>query len=170
MAEQTQTTNNNMQIEASGRELTVTRTFAAPQSLVFEAFTDCKHLKHWWGPKGWSLPVCKMDFRPGGSWHYCMEGPNGEESWGLALYDEIDQPDRIVYRDYFSDAEGEVNSEMPSFQITMTFSSTEGGTQVISHTLVGSEAELQQLMEMGMVEGLTQTWDRLEELLTTLEK
>jgi uncharacterized protein YndB with AHSA1/START domain len=98
--------NNSKTSTPSDREFVMERTFDAPRKLVFEAFSDCKHLTHWWGPKDWTLPVCKIDFRPGGVWHYCMRGPEGDESWGKAIYREIVEPERIVYLDTFADEAG----------------------------------------------------------------
>lgn len=86
------------------RELIISRVFDAPQELVFETHTTCEHLRHWWGPRTWPMAECKVDFREGGSWHYCLRGPNdGDESWGLAQYETIQAPEQIIYRDYFSD-------------------------------------------------------------------
>ena len=65
---------SKMTITANGAELYLERTFAAPRDKVWAAFTDCEHLKHWWGPNGWDLTHCTMDFREGGRWHYCMSG------------------------------------------------------------------------------------------------
>ncbi|GAA3332740.1 hypothetical protein GCM10020331_094020 [Ectobacillus funiculus] len=57
-----------------GQELILERVFFdAPRELVFKAFSEAEHLKHWWGPRGWTLTVCNIDFRPGGTWHYCMK-------------------------------------------------------------------------------------------------
>ena len=61
----------------SDREIVVSRTFDAPRRLVWQAWTKAEHLTQWWGPKGWTLPVCEVDFRPGGTWFYCMQGPDG---------------------------------------------------------------------------------------------
>ncbi|MCB0128190.1 MAG: SRPBCC domain-containing protein, partial [Caldilineaceae bacterium] len=109
----------------SDRELVVTRTFAAPRALVWQAWTQCEHLQEWWAPAGWSVPVCKMDFRVGGTWHYCMKGPMPDgsvmESWGLTVYQEIVEPERIVALDQFADAEGNVAAEMPKMLNTITF-------------------------------------------------
>jgi uncharacterized protein YndB with AHSA1/START domain len=62
----------------------------------------------WFGPKGFKMPGAKIDFRPGGTFHYCMEAPNGEEMWGKFVYREIVAPERIVFVSSFSDEDGEV--------------------------------------------------------------
>src|SRR5262249_2020676 len=94
---------NKMQTTVSGSALLFERTFGAPGELVFQAWSDRKHLRHWGGPKDWTLPVSEMDFRVGGSWRYCMKGPDGMEAWGHGYYQEIVPPERIVYIDTFVD-------------------------------------------------------------------
>lgn len=146
------------------RLLVLERVFDAPRELVFDAFSTAEHLKMWWGPKGWSLPVCNIDFRPGGEWHYCMLSPDGDmESWGKAVYEEIVPPDRIVYVDYFSDADGNVNTEMPETRITMTFVDEAGKTRLISSAEYASEDAIRTVLDMGMLQGVGETWDRLAE-------
>ena len=149
----------------SEREFVMERVFGAPRELVFQAFAECERLAHWWGPKGWTLPVCQMDFRPGGVWRYCMRGPAGEEGCGKAVYREIVEPERIVYTDAFADAEGNVLDGMPEMVITVTFAEHDGKTKLINQVQFASVADMETTLGMGMVEGLTQTLDRLEEYL-----
>jgi uncharacterized protein YndB with AHSA1/START domain len=66
----------------SDREIVVSRTFNAPRELVWQMWTMSEHLVHWWGPTNWTLPVSEMDFRVGGTWFYCMQGPDGMKSCG----------------------------------------------------------------------------------------
>jgi uncharacterized protein YndB with AHSA1/START domain len=152
-------------MEKKDREFVMERVFNAPRELVWQAWSQPEHLKHWWGPKHWTLPVCRVDFRPGGIWHYCMRGPNGEESWGRAVYREIVEPERIVYKDSFSDAEGNTAEGMPEMVITVTFDDMDGKTKVTARALFETAEDLETVLDMGMVEGLTQTWDRLEAYL-----
>lgn len=155
-----------------GRILVLERVFDAPRELVFQMFKEPEHLKRWWGPKGWEIPVCTVDFRPGGVWHYCMKcvDPNqgefyGMESWGKAVYKEIVEPERIIYNDYFSDAEGNVNDDLPSSLITMEFIDLGGKTKLVNRSEYVSPEALQNVMDMGMLQGITETWNRLGELL-----
>ena len=150
------------------RAFVIERIFDAPRELVFKAYSDPEYLKQWFGPKGWTLPVCKVDFRPGGIWHYCMKGPEGEESWGKAVYQEIVEPERIVYADAFSDVEGNVLEDMPELMVTVTFTDHNGQTKLTSRTLFASAADLQTTLEMGMVEGINETFDRLAAYLEGL--
>ena len=86
--------------------MVVTRVFDAPRALVWKAWTDPKYLAQWWGPKGFTAPVCKLDFRVGGRFLLCMRAPDGQEVWTGGEYFEIVVHEKIVYSMYFADAEG----------------------------------------------------------------
>lgn len=155
----------------SDRELVVTRVFDAPRDLVWKAWTEAEHLKHWWGPEGWTLPVSEMDFRPGGSWLYCMKGPesmDGMESWGKTMYDTIDVPNSFTGRDVFVDSDGNAIEGMPVASMTVEFIDQDGKTLVKSTTVYPTKEDLDKVIEMGMEEGFSQTLDRLEALLKGL--
>ncbi|MBB6670337.1 SRPBCC domain-containing protein [Cohnella nanjingensis] len=166
---------NRIFMRVEGRELTLERTFNAPRTLVFKTFSDVEHLKRWFGPKGWTLSVTSFDFRPGGVWHYCMKCVDesqehyGFESWGRADYHEIAEPERIFYSDAFSDAEGNITEGMPVAMITLSFVEEEGKTKLINHAQYASSDALQAVLDMGMFEGISSTWARLDELLAELQ-
>lgn len=161
---------NETNVETKGTELIFSRVFDAPRELVFETYSNCGHLKNWWGPRDWPISYCEMDFQVGGKWHYCMSGPNdGDESWGISLFKEINKPERIVYIDSFSDKDGKINEEMPSFHITVTFDSIGDKTEITTLSRVDKKEDLEELIEMGMIEGFTETWDRLEEYLESIQ-
>jgi uncharacterized protein YndB with AHSA1/START domain len=125
-------TNNTTNVEAS--ELVITRIFDAPRDLVFKMWTDLEHLKHWWGPKGFTFGVSKLDLRPGGVFHYSMKSPDGQEMWGKFVYREIIAPEKLVFTSSFSDEEG--NTVRAPFSATwpleilntLTFVENEGRT------------------------------------------
>lgn len=151
----------------NGYTFMVERVFNAPREKVFEAFTQCEHLLQWWGPHEWPLVHCDMDFRVGGSWHYAMrESATGNESWGLMIYDEINPPEFIRYRDVFSDVNRTINTEMPETNNTLDFYVEGEQTRVVSRSVYPSEDALKQVIDMGMEEGLKQTWDRLAAYLS----
>jgi uncharacterized protein YndB with AHSA1/START domain len=156
---------NSTNMTTAERVFMMERVFDAPRELVFKAWSEPKHVAQWWGPKGWTLPVCEMDFRPGGVWLYCMRGPEGEEGWGKAVYREIVEPERIVYVDAFADAEGNAVEGMPETLVTVEFTELNGKTKITSRAEFASVADLEATLAMGMVEGMTDTWDRLEEYL-----
>ena len=152
------------------RVIVLERVFDAPRDLVFSMFADSEHLKHWWDPRGWDLPVSVLDFREGGSWHYCMkcvdpdQGPFfGQESWGKMLYKEIDPPSRIVYTDYFSDAEGNIDDSLPASDTVMELIDLGGKTKLVTRTEYAAPEALKTVLDMGMLQGISETWDRLEE-------
>jgi len=104
-----------------------------------------------------------MEFRVGGVWHYCLRGPNpGDKSSGRAVFEEIIAPERIVYTDSFSDRHGNVNEGMPETRSTVDFSDLGDRTRVAMRARYPTPEDLQQVLDMGMLEGLTETLDRLE--------
>jgi uncharacterized protein YndB with AHSA1/START domain len=79
------------------REIVVTRVFNAPRNLVFDAWTNPQYLPHWMlGPDGWSMPVCEIDLRPGGSWHFVWRHASGQEMEMRGQYREVKPPERVV--------------------------------------------------------------------------
>lgn len=158
--------------KVEGNVLILERVFNAPRELVFQAFSEAEHLKQWWGPRGWTVPVCNIDFRPGGIWHYCMkcEDKNqgdfyGMESWGKGVYKDIVTGEKIEYTDYFSDSEGNVSAELPATDVVLQFVDFDGKTKLINTATYASAEALQTVLDMGMEQGINETWDRLEELL-----
>jgi len=89
-----------------GREFVITRVFNAPRELVWKAWTERERLMQWFGPKGVTMRVATLDFRPGGVFHYCMRTLEGREILGIGVYREIVAPSRLVYIDSFADAHG----------------------------------------------------------------
>ncbi|WP_028775626.1 SRPBCC domain-containing protein [Shimazuella kribbensis] len=158
-----------------GQTFILERVFDAPRELVFQAYSEPDHLKNWWGPKGWVLTVCNIDFRQEGIWHYCMKCMDknqgdfyGMESWGKAIYHEIVVDEKIHYTDYFSDADANEVEGMPSSEITVLFIEHEGKTKLITKSKYESPEALKSVLDMGMEQGITQTLDRLEEHLRAL--
>lgn len=156
-------TGHSTQVNEAANTFTVERVFNAPREKVFDAFTQCEHLMQWWGPHEWPLAHCDIDFRVGGSWHYAMrETATGNESWGLMFYDEISAPELIRYRDVFSDADRSINPELPETANILRFYPEGNKTRVVSESTFASADALKQVIDMGMEEGLKETWDRLE--------
>jgi uncharacterized protein YndB with AHSA1/START domain len=152
----------------SDREMLVTRTFDAPRDLVWQMWTKAEHLQHWWGPDGWSLPVCEIDFRPGGSWFYCMAGPDDMQSCGKATYLEIQAPERLVYEDAFTDAEGNPMADMPVAHIILEFVADGDKTTVLNTVRYPTREARDQVLAMGVQAGIDQTWNRLEAYLAAM--
>ena len=91
------------------RAFVLSRTFDAPRELIWKAWSERARLMEWFGPKGFKIPAAKLDFRPGGSFHYCMATPDGHEMWGKFVYREIVSPEKIVLVNFFSDEAGGIN-------------------------------------------------------------
>lgn len=163
-------TTTKTNVETKGKTLIIERIFEAPPSLMFDVWSDCKHLKHWWGPKEWPMNECEMDFREGGEWLYCLRGPNkGDEAWGKAIYDEIDKPQKIVYRDYFTDNEGNINEEMPGSKTVLEFFEHNGVTRQVSTTEYESPESLKTVLDMGMIDGMNSSMERLDKYLESIQ-
>ena len=161
---------NPLDVKVEGSELTLVREFNAPRDLVFRAYTEPEHLMQWWGPSEWPLVKCTVDLRPGGKWHYCMKSrETGDESWGLGIYEEIVRPERLVYQDSFSNEDGTVNEDLPTSRTVITFDDIGGRTRLTSKTAYPTAADLETVVQMGMIEGITETLGQLETLLTSLQ-
>ncbi|AIF82529.1 hypothetical protein NTE_00447 [Candidatus Nitrososphaera evergladensis SR1] len=93
-------------VSAERQEFVITRVFDAPRDLVWEAFAESERLARWWGPKGFAMLVNKLDFHPGGIFHFSLRSPDGQEMWGKFVYREIVKPERIVFVNSFSDKDG----------------------------------------------------------------
>lgn len=91
---------------STAEDFIISRTFDAPRDLVWKAFSDSERMKHWWGPKGFTVIHSKMDLRPGGTYHYCLRAPDGQLMWGRFVYREIVAPERMVLVSSFSDEQG----------------------------------------------------------------
>lgn len=167
---------NGMTTNVEGRVLVIERVFNAPRDQVFKAFSEPERLESWWGPKGWQTENRKFDFKPEGVWHYCMRCTDenqgeffGQESWGKFVYQEIIAPEKIVYTDVFADQEGNAVDGMPEMLITVDFVEHEGKTTLITRSQFASIEALQQVMDMGVVQGMASQFDRLDDLLKELQ-
>jgi uncharacterized protein YndB with AHSA1/START domain len=152
----------------------VSRTFDAPRALVWKAWTDPKYVARWWGPKGFTTPVCEMDFRVGGKFLYCMRSPDGQEFWNGGEYHEIVPQEKIVSSMYFADSKGnkveptDLGIEHEAIEglhdVTLFEDLGNGQTRV---TFMGNET-MQNALESGQLEGMNQILEKLSEVLTEL--
>jgi hypothetical protein len=88
--------------------LTITRDFAAPRETVWKAWTIPEMFKKWWGPKDFTCPVARIDFKVGGTYLVCMRGPDGKDIWSTGTYKKIVPMEKIVCTDSFADKDGNV--------------------------------------------------------------
>lgn len=130
---------NNPAEESAKQELVITRIFDAHREFVWKAWTVPERVMRWWGPKGFTTPFCKIDFRVGGAYLNCMRSPEGKDYWSTGVYREIVPLERIVCTDSFADEKGNVvpatyygmSAEFPLVMlITATFHEHEGKTRL----------------------------------------
>jgi uncharacterized protein YndB with AHSA1/START domain len=124
---------NNSATGPADRVLTLTRTFDAPPSLVFKAWTVPEHVMGWWGPHGFKVISCKMDLAVGGTWRLCMRGPSGVDEWQRFVFREIDEPSRLVFSYAFEDETGKAGHQSI---VTVTFVEDAGKTRLTLHQAV----------------------------------
>ena len=145
---------------SADREIVITRVFDAPRALVFEAFTDAKHIGEWWGPNGFTTTTYEMDVRPGGAWRYVMHGPDGTDYSNKMVYSEVVKPERLAY------AHGTDDDGPPLFHATITFEDQGGKTLVTLHSIFPTAAIRDRTVkEFGAIEGGKQTLERLAKYL-----
>ena len=156
--------------------MVITRVFDAPRALVWKAWTDPQYVMQWWGPKGFTSPVCKIDFRVGGKFLFCMRTPDGQEGWNGGEYYEIVPHEKIVYSMYFADAKGnkvdaaEYESEHEAIEdardVVIFEDFGNGQTKV---TLIGNEP-MEDAKNSGQLEGWNETFDKIAAVVAGLAK
>ena len=154
--------------------MVVTRIFDAPRELVWKAWTDPKYVMQWWGPKGFTSPVCQMDFRVGGKYLICTRTPDGQEFWHGGEYHEIVPLEKIISSMYFSDSKG---NKIDPAQLGIEHEAIEGAHDVILFedfgngqtklTFIGNEP-MESAKNSGQLEGMNQVLDKVAEVVTKL--
>ncbi len=160
------TTRNDPATAPAEREFVFTRVFDAPRRLVFKAWTDPEYVAPWWGPHGFTNPVCELDVRPGGAIRIDMRGPGGTVYPMTGAYQEIVEPERLVFTSAALDEQGK-----PLFEVLNTVTFAEQGgktTQTLRARVVNKTGNAARYLE-GMEEGWTQSLERLEAHLTRCE-
>ena len=152
------------------QEVIVERRFTAPRTLMFQVFTQPEHLKRWWAPQPYTLPVCTIDLRPGGIWHYCMHSPEGQDQWARSVYREIVPPEKLVYTTTFADEHANPTLGMPEHLTTVIFTEEAGKTSVTARIQFSSAEALKIAVDTGMLQGMSMTWDYLVEYVQELHK
>jgi uncharacterized protein YndB with AHSA1/START domain len=154
---------NSFEITASSdRELRMTRVFAAPRRLVFDAYTRPESVKRWLlGPVGWTMPVCEIDLRVGGKYRYVWRHEKDGREMGMGgVFREISPPDRFVVTEKFDEAwyPGEALS-------TVVLTERDGKTTLVLTVKYESKAALDAVLKSPMEEGVKAGFDRLEKIL-----
>lgn len=156
--------------ETMPREVVITRTFDAPRALVWKAWTDPDHFARWWGPKGYTALVMKMNLQVGGAHLWCMRAPDGQDSWTVGTYQEIVPMERIVYIESFADGDGNPvppshygfeGDWPPTMLVTVTFEEAAGKTAM---TLRHAGMPAGEIIELATA-GWNESFDKLAESL-----
>jgi uncharacterized protein YndB with AHSA1/START domain len=150
---------------SSDREIRLTRLFNAPRRLVFDAMTKPEHVKQWWGclGAGYSVPVCEIDFRPGGAWRFVNRHPKGEVAFH-GEYREITPPSRLVFTEIFEQFPDSVSV------VTTEFSDEDGKTRLTVTVRYPSLEIRDTVIASGMSKGAGISYDRLEDLVAELQR
>ncbi|MBW7876715.1 MAG: SRPBCC domain-containing protein, partial [Candidatus Cloacimonetes bacterium] len=146
-------------MKLKSNEIEIIRVYDAPVKLVWEAWTDLKHVEKWWGPRGFTLTTKSKDFSPGGKWIYTMHGPDGTDYPNIATYHEIIPYEKLVY-----DHGG--NEDRPKlFSVIVSFKEDRGKTVMCMRTILPTAEEAKTMMQFIRQANGTSTWDRLGEFL-----
>lgn len=146
-----------MSTSNENRELFISRLINAPQELVWEAWTNPEHIRHWWGPVGFSSTISKMDVKEEGEWIFVMHGPDGTDYKNKHVYITLEKPSLIVMR----------HESFPPFVMTARFEAKGTKTLVTLRSVFESADQLQEVIkvfkaDVGMVQNIT----RMDEYIT----
>ena len=169
---------NNRAAPAADRDFVITRTFDAPRPLVFQAWTDPQRMARWWGPRGFTNPVCKLDVQPGGAYRIVMRGADGTDYPINGVYREVVEPHRLVmtvdcsehpaaWHDLVNPNRDKTQPPALESVQTVTFDAHGGQTKLTIRSSFESTATRDGLLKIGMNEGWSQSLDRLAEELQT---
>lgn len=143
----------------SETEIRFTRFFRRPRRVLFEAWTQPEHIRHWWGCNGSSIPVCEIDLRVGGLWKIIMRMPDGSDHPFHGVYREIAPGEQLVYSECYD----EPKVGCPEWLTTVIFEEIEGGTR-LTHTIRHRSPQARDgHLRAGMEAGTIQTLNHLDE-------
>lgn len=140
---------------ASDCEILISRLIDAPGELVWQVWTEAKHLINWWAPDGFSSTIHKMEVRPGGLWHFVMQGPDGVDYPNKVVYSQVQAPERLVFEHRSAD------TSSPSHTNSVSFQAVDGKTQVTMVARFASPEILQEMLNLGVDDAGRQTLGRL---------
>jgi len=145
--------------------MTVVAQFAAPVTRVWAAYADPRQLERFWGPPTWPAKFVRHDFVVGGRSEYYMTGPDGEKSGGFFEFLAIDEPHAFEVLDGFLGPDGKAAEGMPTMTMRFTFEPHDGGTRMVTVTTFPSLDALQQVLSMGMEEGMKAAMGQIDAVL-----
>lgn len=145
--------------------VTVIADFTVPVRRLWDAYVDPRQLERFWGPPGWPTTFTRHDVRPGGRSDYHMTGPDGDLAPGFWKITTVDTPHSFEVQDGFSHSDGSPNTELPTMRMVYEFEETDSGSRLVATTFFASAEELEQLVDMGMLEGTREAMGQIDEVL-----
>jgi len=142
--------------------VTLTRVFDAPRAMVWKAWTDPKMMAHWFGPRGFTNPVCELDVRVGGALRIVMRGPDGNNYPMKGVFREVSPPERLVFTNIAIDNDGK---HLLEGETTVILAEKDGKTSLTLKTHAVGLVPFAPQMLAGMEAGWTQSIDKLEEFM-----
>ncbi|MER7053132.1 SRPBCC domain-containing protein [Streptomyces sp. NPDC000351] len=144
---------------------TLTADFASPVERVWRLWSDPRQLERWWGPPAYPATVEEYDLTPGGGVTYVMTGPEGDKHRGWWRVTSVDAPTSLEFTDGFADADGVPSAGMPTTVTRVTLTERDGGTRMEMRSVFDTREHLDQLVKMGMEEGLREAVGQMDSLL-----
>ena len=152
--------------DPSALTMTLTAEFDASPERVWQLWADPRQLERWWGPPTYPATVTSHDLAPGGRIEYYMTGPEGDQPRGYWDLVEVDPPRRLAFRDRFANADGSLNEELPGSEGTVTIEAIgDGRTRMEIQSRFPSTEAMEQLVAMGMEQGLTEAVSQIDAIL-----
>ena len=151
--------------DLDGLTFTLVADFDASIEQVWELWADPRKLERWWGPPTYPATFEQHDLSPGGEVTYFMTGPDGDKPRGWWRVTTVEPPRRLLFTDGFADEDGKPNDYMPVSSVEMRLTEHDGGTRMALRSSFESREQMQQLMDMGMAEGLEQSVGQMDALL-----
>jgi len=145
------------------------RRFPAAREVLWRTWTDPQRLDRWWGPRGWPTTTKTFDLRVGGLWHYSMRGPDGTVVWTRVEFFEVQPLERLVSRSWFSTAEAEIVSTLPSMLWEVAFAAQPGGTLLSTQLNFDDLEGLETVLKMGFQQGYSEQLEQLQDLVEVQE-
>ncbi|MEY2580556.1 MAG: hypothetical protein QOE09_405 [Ilumatobacteraceae bacterium] len=146
--------------------MTIASEWDAPIASVWQLWADPRKLERWWGPPTYPATVVEHELRPGGKVSYFMTGPEGDQVHGWWKVAGVEEPHRLDLEDGFADTEGNPKDSMPTMQFTVTLTELpSGATRMVIETRFPSREAMDQLIEMGMEEGMAGAMGQIEAIL-----
>lgn len=146
--------------------LTVTAELPATVERAWQLLADPRQLEQWWGPPTYPATVADHDLVAGGRVTYFMTGPEGDKHAGYWEVLAVDAPRRLEVKDGFADDSGAPNDDMPTVSMVFTLTERDGGTRLVTETRFPSIEAMEQMIEMGMEEGIAAAVGQIDAILT----